>query len=104
MEAIIEGKYQEVLMQKKPNHFELAYGFVKKGTDLTTTLKIKTKKELLFQSTCGCTISKALKEPEGYKIDIKYNSDLVGEFSKVVKIVKGREKIGEINLTGIVLK
>lgn len=91
--------------------YTINYGAVKKGTDMTVDLLLKSKLNIQLisaESSCGCTTPEAAqKDEKTIEFKIKYNSQLLGSVSKKAWVnykVTGQPETlrTTINLKGVV--
>lgn len=82
----------------------LNYGIRPVYSDLTTVLEITTDRNLLFNSTCRCTVSTPQKTEKGYILKVKYDAENRAPFGKtlVVLDLKDNSKVHEIILRGLI--
>ena len=82
----------------------LNYGIRPQYSDLTTTLEITTDKNLLFHSTCRCTVNTPEKTPNGYILKVKYDAEKKAPFGKtlVVMDLRDNKTVHEIILRGLI--
>ena len=82
----------------------LNYGIRPVYADLTTALNIKTDRQLLFYSTCGCTVATPEKTDSGYILRVKYDALKTGAFGKTLEIIDAgiQKKTHEIILRGLI--
>lgn len=85
IENLTENKYP---LCENNGVYAINYGAVKKGADMTVTLLLKDKLNILHVSvkaSCGCTTPIATQKDENtIELVISYNSQLLGTINKKV--------------------
>lgn len=88
--------------------YNISYGQIKKGSDTQIQLLLEEEGKVLSNATskhCGCLTFNSVNEGGAIKINIRYNSNLSGQFDKPMNITyreDGQERKLKINVKGVV--